>query len=437
MMRLSALRLAILLGLFSSSLALAANTDPVLAKADQLLKQRQPQEAFNLLAPLEDERSGQPDYDYLYGLAALETGKPGVAAFAFERCLAVDPRNGPCRVMMARTHMAMGEHKSARAELQSVQDSNPPTEVQNLVAQYMGTVSKLEAREKRRVAYYAQLGTGYDSNVTSTATDTQIAAPGIGVIIPLAPVATKQEDLFLQADAGATLEHSTSPAWTLLADASIATRAHDDVDTFNSLAVNGSFGAAWRQGADTIVTRVQLQDYQLDNDPFRSLYGIVGQYQHAFSDDVAVSAFGHVAHLDNHVGSDDSDRYTLGTGYSRALNSSLAVYGSLYAGQELAENFDFQSQTFYGLRLGGSQGVREDLRLTASLSLEQRDFDDINPFFQETREDTALDLSLGAIWKLGQKLSVRPAYTYTNSESSVVVSDYDRHVVAIDLRYEM
>jgi tetratricopeptide (TPR) repeat protein len=437
-MRLSSLRLAILLGLFTSPLALAANTDPVLAKADQLLKQRQPQEAYNLLAPLEDERSGQPDYDYLYGLAALETGKAGVAAFAFERCLATDPRNGPCRVMMARTHMAMGEHKSARAELEAVQASNPPTEVQNLVAQYMGTVSKLEAREKHRVGFYAQAGGGYDSNVTSTATDTQIAAPGIGAIIPLAPGATKQEDLFLQAEAGASLEHSTSPAWTLLADASIATRAYDDVDSFSSLAVNGGFGAAWRQGPDTILAKVQLQDYQLDSDPFRSLYGIVGQYQHAYSDDAAVSAFGHIAHLDNHIaGSDDSDRYTVGGGYSRALNSAVVVYGSLYAGQELADTFDFQSQTFYGLRLGGSQGVREDLRLTASLSLEQRDFDDVNPFFQETREDTALDLSLGAIWKVGPKLSVRPAYTYTNSESSVVVSDYDRHVVAIDLRYEM
>lgn len=83
--------LVLTLALALSPLAQAAGSDPVLTQADQLLSQRQAGAAFDLLAPLEDERAGDPDYDYLLGLAAIETGRGGIAAFAFERCLAVDP----------------------------------------------------------------------------------------------------------------------------------------------------------------------------------------------------------------------------------------------------------------------------------------------------------------------------------------------------------
>src|SRR6218665_4050129 len=116
--------LALTLALFAQA-GLAANettpTDPVLGKADALLSQKQPRSAYELLSPLEEERAGDPDYDYLLGLAALESGQASEAAFAFERCLAADPRNGPCRVQMARTHLALGENNSARLELQAVE----------------------------------------------------------------------------------------------------------------------------------------------------------------------------------------------------------------------------------------------------------------------------------------------------------------------------
>lgn len=160
--------LALTLAFTLSPLAQAAGSDPVLAQADQLLAQRQPQAAFDLLAPLEDERAGDPDYDYLLGLAALESGHGGMAAFAFERCLATDPKNGPCRVQMARTHLALGENGSAREELEAVQASNPPAEVSGMVSQYLGTVTRREAAQKNKLDFHAQLGAGYDTNVSST-----------------------------------------------------------------------------------------------------------------------------------------------------------------------------------------------------------------------------------------------------------------------------
>jgi opacity protein-like surface antigen len=109
----------------------------------------------------------------------------------------------------------------------------------------------------------------------------------------------------------------------------------------------------------------------------------------------------------------------------------------LYGGEENSEGKDSSSQDFYGLRVGGSLGLLVNLRLTGSLSIEQRTFGGTDPLFLVTREDTGMDLSLGAIYQPASQLSLRPTYTYSKNDSNIVLSDYDRHVISLDLRYEM
>jgi hypothetical protein len=434
-------RLALSLAFSLSPLALAAGNDPVLVQADKLISEHQAAAAFDLLAPLEDTRAGDPDYDYLLGLAALDSGRAGIAAFAFERCLAMDPLNGPCRVQMARTHLALGENSSARQELQTVQDSRPPAEVQDLVSRYLGTVSEREQQEKRRISAHAQLGFGYDSNVSSTTADTQVAIPRLGgLTFQLNGIATRQEDSFAQVQAGAGIDQALSPAWRLQAEAGVATRRHEDVDVLDNQSADLSLGLSWRTGASSVVGKVQAQDYKLDGDAFRSLYGTMLQYQYGFSERAAVSTYAQASHLDFHVGGPDADRYTLGGGYSRALDLALspAVYAGVYGGQEVSDTANAGiGQDFMGLRFGGSLGLRPGLSLTASLSLEERQFDGASTLFLVEREDTAIDLGLGAIYQLGKNLSLRPAYTWSSSDSNIVLSDYKRHVVTLDLRYDL
>ncbi len=433
--------LALTLAFSLSPLAQAVSNDPVLTQADQLISQRQAAAAFDLLAPLEDERAGDPDYDYLLGLAAIETGRGGIAAFAFERCLAVDPKNGPCRVQMARTHLALGETGAAREELQAVQASEPPREVNDLVSQYLGALTQREKEEKRRVDAHVQVGAGYDTNVSGTTDATIIAIPRLGGLpFTLSGVSTKQEDAFLEVEAGVSLDQALSPAWRLLLDANLDSRQYLDVDSFNSISTDASLGLGWMTGPNSVQAKLQLQDYRLDEEAFRSLYGVLAQFQHTYGEKAAVSAYAQGSQIDYHLGNPDARRYTLGTGYSRALETALAttVYGGFYGGTEESDKAGVGlGQDFMGLRLGGSLALKSNLALTVALSAEQRTFDGISPLFLVEREDTGVDASLGAIWKLDSKLSLRPTYTYSSSDSNTVLSDYDRHLVSLNLRYDM
>ena len=59
----------------------AGNNDGemTLREAESLMKAGKPEEAYNLLEPLEFEHSGEVRFDYLIGIAALDSGKPDKA----------------------------------------------------------------------------------------------------------------------------------------------------------------------------------------------------------------------------------------------------------------------------------------------------------------------------------------------------------------------
>ncbi len=70
---------AAVLLLLSQSVAFA---DAVTDRAKRLMQQKNAPAAYELLAPLESQRAGDPEYDYLLGIAALDSGQRERAIFA-------------------------------------------------------------------------------------------------------------------------------------------------------------------------------------------------------------------------------------------------------------------------------------------------------------------------------------------------------------------
>ncbi len=63
----------------------------LLKKAEQLINQQKSEEAYELLFAQYEQHAGTPEFDLLLGIAALDSGHPSQAVFAFERVLAMYP----------------------------------------------------------------------------------------------------------------------------------------------------------------------------------------------------------------------------------------------------------------------------------------------------------------------------------------------------------
>src|SRR5688572_8051771 len=122
-MRIIILRLITALAVTLTTLAVqpyAVAADAALDEARGLIQKRDAKRAYDLLSPLEAQRAGDPEFDYLLGLAALDSGQTTRAIFAFERVLAVNPNHPQARAEIARAYFVAGETDAAKREFETV-----------------------------------------------------------------------------------------------------------------------------------------------------------------------------------------------------------------------------------------------------------------------------------------------------------------------------
>ena len=157
--------------------------DETLDRAQQLVDAGKAGEAYQLLKPLEEDRAGDPRFDYIYGLSALDSGRALEAVFALERAVDAAPENGPARAELARAYLVLGDTDDAKSEFDKVQQMDLPTEVQKTIDRYISTIDQYHDASRIRYNPWISVGLGYDSNVNSATTESQIAVPALGGLV--------------------------------------------------------------------------------------------------------------------------------------------------------------------------------------------------------------------------------------------------------------
>ncbi len=112
------------------------------ARAEQLMREGKPADAYALLTPLEDKYAGDVQFDYALGVAALDSGKADRATLAFERVLAVNPNYAGARLDMARAYFQLGDAERAKTEFLAVQASRPPAEAAAVITRYLDAIDQ-------------------------------------------------------------------------------------------------------------------------------------------------------------------------------------------------------------------------------------------------------------------------------------------------------
>lgn len=425
--------------------AAASAHGDILRQAQQWLEQGQAKTAYGLLAPLEAELAGSMSFDWLFGQAALHSGRPSEAAFAFERCLAVDPMNGLCRLGIARAHISLQEVASAQDELTMLSQSSPPDAVKSVIADYMAQLSGTEvADQDTRLTSYIQIGVGYDSNINNaTARDSMAIFPSLGSpVYSLDKEGQKKESGFAQARFNISYSTPIAPNWRFLTEANIAATGNWETHDYNTLVSDLSLGLARRANKHQFIGRVQGQNYRLGNHSYRNLLGVLGQYSYAMTNQSEISVFAQGSRL-TYPGNTlrNANRYTVGASWTQGLANDRAVaYASVYGGKEDAGKSrapDFYDHNFAGIRVGGMYLMTPRLQLEAGVGAERRRHDGQDPLFEKGRRDTYYDAYLGLNYAINRKLSLRPQYRYADNDSNSTLYGFRRHVVTMNLRYEL
>jgi len=420
-----------------ASLQSLAFADQVTDRARLLLEQKNPQAAYELLAPLESRRAGEIEFDYLLGIAALDSGRREQAVFALERVLSVNPNYAQARAEIARAYFELGEKENAKREFENVRNSNPPEAVKQSIDRYLSALEVGPARFNG----FVEIGFGHDSNVNSATASNSVAVPAFGgIVTALNPGSVQLSDNFLTAAGGVNYVYAFSPQWAVLAGAAARGQFNNHYDEFNTGTLDGNLGVRWSPGSEAVTLAYQGQDFQVDNKDFRTTNGAVLQWQHSFSEYSQVSVFAQLADLKY---PDQSPRdatrtiYGVAFGYGWNAPSRPVVFGSLYAGDEKTKDSAFQDlgNKPVGVRLGGQVSIFSATTLFGLVSYEDRVYGAEDPFFLVTRHDKMTDLRLGVDYAFRPAWHLVPQVSYTNNDSNIELNKYDRTVVSVVVRW--
>lgn len=416
--------------------------DAVTDNARALLDKGDAKAAYSLLEPLETQRAGDPEYDFLLGLAALEVGKNTNAVFALERVLAVDPGHVRARAEIARAYLALGETKTAKQEFESVRQQGVPPEVAATIDKLISAVERIDDEGRTTVRGYAEATFGHDTNVNSATAASGITVPAWGgPILTLNSASRQQSDLFGTLGAGISVRHPLSREWALIAGLNASKRMnHNRDDTFDTGLVDTHLGLVRTYGKDVFSAVLQYNQLWVDNNRYREASGFTTQWQHNYDARTQSSLYVQYSSLVfPPEGERNANRFVIGANFAHALAGFKTVfYGGAYMGEEVINDAAFQhlGNFLYGARVGAQHEYHRNLKVFANLAYEHRRYGEDHPLLLRTRDDDQWNLGVGMAWTPAKNWVVTPQFQYTHNRSNLEINHFRREVVSVTVRRE-
>lgn len=433
--------LAIVLGALSQPALAQDNID--LVQAAQMLRNGRGAQVYDTLLPHEFARAGDPEFDYLFGAAALEAGHADIATLALERVLAVSPNHGAARLDMGRAYFALGDMQRARRELDLARTLNPPAAARATIDRYQAEITARETAPKTRTTAYIEAGLGNDDNVTQGPISNTSYLPAFGVSFTMNVANQKKSDGFSQINAGAEFTHRLDEGLSLYGGVDYKGRGYGQVSGFDYGSTDLRAGAQWQRGQDTWRAGLGYNNYVLGQQSYRNITSLGGEFRRALTQRQQLMVFGQAAavrYVPEAQVNNDVNQWVAGAGWVTQVPSSLPAVLSVsaYAGQETEAKASSPrvdgNKDFLGLRAGGQVTWRPDLDVYASAGLQAGNYQRTNQLYLVKRTDSLYELATGAIWRFAPAWSLKPNLSWLHNSSNVSVNDYERYEVSLMIR---
>ena len=411
-----------------------------LARAEALLRDGKAEEAWKLLEPHEFAGAGREDFDYLLGVAALESGRADRATLIFERVLAVNPNHAAARLDMGRAYYALGDYERARTELQSVQSYNPPAPARATVERYLAAIEEKTKPAALRITGFLEASGGYDSNVNAATSQSQLFVPLFNATFTLAGTSVRQGDYFAGLAGGVDLSFPVANGFSLIAGAEARQRSYLSESAFSQYTLDVRGGVQYADERDTVRATLGQNRYELENDYYRRTHSMAMEWRRQVDPRLFFTVFAQEARIRYVQAATTSESSNLliggiGAGYTIDPDSRMVVFGSVLRGSDTATDARSDGdRRLYGGRLGVQRALFGAVDGFAALGYQKSSYEATNVIFSTIRGDRQYDLSLGVNWPLDRNWSVRPQLNWTRNDSNIPTSDYERYEMFVAIR---
>ena len=409
----------------------AVDREVVYEQAKNALRDGRSETAYQLLVQYEINWSGEDAFDYLFGVAALDSGHAGDAIFSLQRLVARQPEFSGARLELARAYYDVGDNELARIEFARIQSENPPPNVAQTVSDYMAAI-EIKSREYQSSAqYYIEVGGGYDSNAPAS-TDENIFLNFV-----LNPTNLEQSSAFAKVTLGGFWNNPISPSSQVLFNARVDHRANPSVHFVDASNIDLGAAWSWKSGESAASIAANSLFSALDGGYNKRDIGVMGTYVRQISDSWTVAGFvrgGAIRFEEAALAIRDVDQVLYGLSLSQDYKSaqmSISLTGNTDDAVDAGEQF---SADGYGVRFTNNWYRKGGSVIFLDASATKTEYD--TQFFGLDREDDLYAVTLGSAWsQFPSKGWVTTLnLNYSVKDSTVSLYEFDRLEVGVTLR---
>lgn len=417
-------------------------TDPVVRQLNDLVTRGQYDEAYAYARENLDEYEGEPEFDFLLGLAAMDSGRPTEAVFALERIAYLYPDQQRVKLELARAFYMSNNLPAARQLFTEVLATDPTPNVQTNIRAFLTEIDAREANLRGNFTWYVNSGIGNDSNINS-ATELGVIPTPIGDV-ELNPNGQSIEDSYIDIGGGVTYTRPFSKTSAMSASGSYTQHNNFSTSAFDLdvLSADVSYAHVVRETM-RFTYGARAQHVRLDSEPFQDSASLITSWQRSAGEGWSQALTGAYTQVrfDDGVNANAKFRDVnqvvlsgmLGKTDGNFFHSVSAYVGDESAMRSLGKN---NAQQFYGIAFSEQFQLLPAHIPYFRISLHRSENEAPDPIFNIEREDDTFSTSLGWVWRAHRNVNVTTDVTYTDNDSNLELYTYDRVKYQTALRYQ-
>lgn len=423
-----------------------AATPPDLNALRTLVDSGQYDKAYDM-AQSQTVLQGGAHFDFLFGVAAVNSGHQAQGVLALERHLLQVPSNDRARLELAKGYYEMGDYFRARQEFELVLRFNPPKDVQTNIQRYLDSMQTRDVDGSRATSRsYFEIGGGYDSNINfgshlSTFND-RIGSPS--VVTPEEGAIGSNYNQWLL---GTQLVKRVDSSLSLFVGADIDAKFNDARSDYDLMTATPSVGFTHSKGLN--VHRLTLSNAYttMGGTRYRNILSVSGDGQYALGGGYMATSIAQLAEFSHSSLKDadgmpdhDSRMITLGGGIQHTLltdwRPTLGMQLTIGHEGNVRGRKDY-SREIWTAKLTAAANPSDRLSFNVAVTFQNSSYEGVDSASLDgkLRRDNLVTLDVGVNYLLMPQWLLRADTQWSDNDSNLDYYRYHRSVSGVRVRY--
>ena len=411
-----------------------------LQNLEALNKMRLFPQAFELAGRLVEKLEGDKEFDFQFGMAAVETQHYDQALFAFERLVLNQGDQPRYRLELARTHFYLRNLERSEIEFNRVLKQNPPKAVKDNVYAFLLRISDLKQSIEPRFSVSLDISAGFDSNINSATNEEFLPSEEVVFINDI-----RLDDESRETESGYwgtlfNLNYLRPLTKRSAIDIKLASsnKSNAELRDYDLTTALSEVGYNYYLGSVHIRGGGRYQMVGVDGDRFLDTASALFQGFYTSRNEFK---FGMSANygLTVYEDSNDGDLNQLQVSFSMASPPQKHSWAIIVmAGQDEAaeDENEFNGKVYQGITLQSTNLWGNRISYYGVLSAVDSEYDEINEsLFSKLREDTSITLVAGWRYSYNAQLGFRNDYSFNDVDSTLEANTYRRSKVEFGMSY--